>query len=80
MTEAPESLGLAAGFAASGMSPQELYLRQISVGGGSGSLEVEAYVLGLLVPDTYTHNVLAQAINEHFMDEGGDHPVAYLDE
>ena len=42
-------------------------------------MEVEAYVLGLLVSDPLTHNLIAQALNEHFIDQGDDHPVAYID-
>ena len=36
-------------------------LRQLSVGGDAGRLEVEAYVLGLLAADTFQHDLLAQA-------------------
>lgn len=61
----------------SGMTWDNLWLRQLSVGGAIGELEVEAYVLGLLEPDPYSHDVIAQAINEHFLDAGQDHPVAY---
>lgn len=76
-----ESLGvsLEGGMDLSGMSYGQLWMRQISVGGDLGQLEVEAYVLGVLRPDSYRHNVLAQAINEHFMEQGEDHPVAYDD-
>lgn len=70
-------LDLAAGMTRSGMSFYDLWLRQISVGGDAGVVEVEAYVLGLLSIDDHQHDVLAQAINEHFVDEGGDHPVGY---
>jgi hypothetical protein len=36
--------------------------------------------LGLLRPDTYQHNLIAQAINERFLDNGQDHPVSYQDQ
>jgi hypothetical protein len=75
----PHDLSLQDGAALSGMDPSELWLRQIAVGGTAGDLEVEAYVLGILQPDAHQHNIIAQAINEHFMDQGGDHPVAYDD-
>lgn len=73
------SLNLSDGVTASGMSLDELWLRQISVGGAAAEIEVEAYVLGLLRPSRYQHDVLAQAINEHFISRGHDHPVAYFD-
>lgn len=65
------------GLARSGMSFTELWLRQLGVGGTAGRLEVEAYVLGLLAADPYQHDVLAQAINEYFIERHQDHPVAY---
>lgn len=65
------------GMSRSGMTWDSLWLRQLSVGGAFGELEVEAYVLGLLEPDAYQHDVIAQAINEYFLDVGQDHPVAY---
>ena len=36
-------------------------------------------MLGLLVPDDYQHNLIAQALNEYFIELGQDHPVAYRD-
>jgi hypothetical protein len=38
---------------------------------------VEAYVLGLLSADSYQHNLIAQALNEHFIELGKNHPVGY---
>ena len=40
---------------------------------------VEAYTRGQPPPDSYQHNLIAQAINEHFYDLGEDHPVSYQD-
>ncbi|MEO7260426.1 MAG: hypothetical protein ABI047_04090 [Jatrophihabitantaceae bacterium] len=72
-------LSLQDGLDLSGMSVEELWLRQVSVGGSAGSLETEAYVLGLLIPDPHQYDVLAQALNEHFLELGQDHPVGYWD-
>jgi hypothetical protein len=80
MADASPQVSLEGGMDLSGMSYIELWMRQVSVGGDLDRLEVEAYVLGVLRPDSYRHNVLAQAINEHFIDQGADHPVAYDDE
>jgi hypothetical protein len=80
MTEGvPTGLSLFEGMSLSGMTYQELWLRQVSVGGIAGDLEVEAYVLGLLTPDRHQHDVLAQAINEFFLERGADHPVSYAE-
>jgi hypothetical protein len=40
---------------------------------------VSAFARGLLRPDSHQHNMIAQAINEHFTDQGEDHPVSYQD-
>lgn len=77
MADARAGLELRAGMAQSGMTYSELWLRQVAVGGVADELELEAYLLGLLTPDAYTHDVIAQAINEYFLDHGLDHPVSY---
>lgn len=79
MTARPGGPGLSLqdGMDLSGMSVNELWLRQVSVGGTAGSLETEAYVFGLLTADPYQHDVLAQALNEHFLDLGQAYPVGY---
>ncbi len=46
-------------------------------GGDASPLELEAYLLGFLVLDPHQHDVIAQALNEHFLDLGQDHPVPY---
>ena len=74
------SLTLAAGLDLSGMTFRQAWLEQVNIGGNLPQLEFEAYVLGLLAPDQYCHDLIAQAINEHFIDQGGDHPVAYYDD
>jgi len=61
----------------SGLSYQELWLRQVAVGGDADGIELEAYVLGLLRLDPHQHNLIAQALNEHFLDQGQDHPTPY---
>ena len=72
-------LSLRDGLDLSGMSVNELWLRQVAVGGTAGSLETEAYVFGLLAADPHQHDVLAQALNEHFLELGQAHPVGYWD-
>jgi hypothetical protein len=70
-------LSLLDGMTRSGMRFDELWLRQLGLGGDAGLLEVEAYVLGVLEVDRYQHDLLAQAINECFLERGENHPVAY---
>ena len=70
-------LKLKAGLARSGLTYHELWWRQVAVGGDAGPLELEAYLLGLLDLDPHQYDVIAQALNEHFLDLGQDHPVPY---
>jgi hypothetical protein len=77
MTDARASIDLYEGLTRSGLTFGELWLRQIAVGGVADELAVEAYLLGLLKPDAYMHDVLAQAINEYFLEHDLDHPVSY---
>jgi hypothetical protein len=72
-------LSLFEGLDRSGMDYEQVWLAQVGLGGTTGPVEIEAYILGLLRPDAYRHNLIAQAINEHFLDGGGNHPVAYID-
>jgi hypothetical protein len=71
------NLSLFDGLQRSGLSPAELWIRYYAVGGDAAELEVEAYALDLLVPDDYEHNLIAQALNEYFLDRDEDHPVRY---
>ena len=79
MTSTDSGMSLQDGMRLSGMSYRELWLRHIAVSGTIGELELEAYVLGLLVPDDYQHNLIAQALNEYFIELGQDLPVGYHD-
>jgi hypothetical protein len=80
MSTSGTGLSLFDGLQASGMTPGELWLQYYAVGGNSAELEVEACALGLLTPDAYEHDLIAQALNEHFISRGQDHPVRYQDD
>lgn len=60
-----------------GLSHGELWLRYFEIGGMSTAFELEALLLGALLPSDYDHDVIVHAINERFSELGGDHPVAY---
>jgi hypothetical protein len=76
---ADSGLTLYEGMQRAGMGFDEVWMRQLSVGGDAASIEVEAYILGLLRADAYQHNVIAQAINEYFIARGENHPVSYAE-
>jgi len=63
-----------------GLSHGELFLRYFELGGMSTALEVEAFLYGALVPSPHDHDVVAHAINERFVELGGNHPVPYADD
>jgi hypothetical protein len=67
------------GMMASRLTYKELWLLQLQIGGSLEQIEVEAYVLGMLLPDSYHHDLIAQALNEDFTEQGLNHPVAYSD-
>lgn len=71
-------LSLTDGFDLSGMTSDQVYVRYIAVGGVEDPLLVEAHLLGLIDPGSYEHDVVAQALNEHFIELGQDHVVGYV--
>jgi hypothetical protein len=62
------------------LSHGELWLRYFELGGMSTGLELEAFLLGALKPSIHDHDVIAHALNERFVELGGNHPVPYLED
>lgn len=62
-----------------GLSTAELWLRFFELGGMNTALEVEAILHGALRPTPHEHDVIVHALNERFVELGGD-PVAYAEE
>jgi hypothetical protein len=60
-----------------GLSHGELWLRYFELGGMSTGFELEAFVFGVLAPSDHDHDLIAHALNERFVELGGNHPVAY---
>jgi hypothetical protein len=77
MGSVQRGLSLFDGLQVSGLTAGELWVRYYAVGGDAGQVEVEAYALGLLHADAHEHNLIAQALNEYFLDRQEDHPVSY---
>lgn len=73
--------GLADGFALSGGDLAELWWRYMAVGGRADRNELHRRVRGEVVVDGREHNLIAQALNELFMDRQiPTFPVAYRSE
>jgi hypothetical protein len=60
-----------------GLHPIDVWLRYASLGGNASAADIERYIVRDSCPNDHEHNLLAQAINEAFLEQGGDHPVAY---
>ena len=63
-----------------GLSHDELWLRYFGLGGMSTEDQLEAFLYGALVPSLHDHDVVAHALNERFVELGGNHPVPYLED
>ncbi len=62
------------------LSFTELWLRYFELGGMSTALELEAFLYGALEPSVHDHDLVAHALNERFVELGGNHPVPYLED
>jgi hypothetical protein len=62
------------------LSHGELWLRYFELGGMSTALELEAFLYGALEPSPHDHDVIAHALNERFVELGGNHPVPYAED
>jgi len=63
-----------------GLSHGDLFLRYFELGGMSTALEVEAFLYEALEPSRHDRDLIAHALNERFVELGGNHPVPYADD
>lgn len=59
------------------LSRAELWLRYFELGGMSTALQLEAFLYGALLPSPHDHDVIAHALNERFVEMGGNDLVPY---
>jgi hypothetical protein len=59
------------------LSRSELWLRYFELGGMSTALQLEAILYGALLTSPHDYDVIAHALNERFVELGGNHPVPY---
>jgi hypothetical protein len=62
------------------LSHGELWLRYFELGGMSSGLQLEAFLYGALRPTRHDHDIIAHALNERFVELGGNHPVPYAED
>lgn len=60
-----------------GLSHDDLWLRYFELGGMSSAFQLEACLHGALQLSPQEHDVIVHAINERFVELGGNHPIPY---
>ena len=53
-------------------------MRYFELGGMSTALQLEAFLFGVLEPGAHDREIIAHALNERFVELGGNHPVPYV--
>lgn len=71
---------LEAGRVQAGMATIDVWVAYFALGGMESLAVVTAILSGTVVPSDSDYDLLAQALNERFMESGHDHPVPYHDE
>lgn len=62
-----------------GLSLNQLWMSYFTIGGKADRLEFDAFFHGVMRPDPFQYDMLAQAVNEQFMDRGDKERVPYAD-
>lgn len=74
------STALRAGLALSHLGVDDLWHACMGIGLNLDRAELEAVLDGRRRASNHEHDVIAQALNDHFLERGQDHPVAYSDD
>ena len=61
------------------LTREELWVQYVGLGGTATIDELALYLAGEGGLDRLEHNTLTQALNEAYIDLGGNHPVPYAD-
>lgn len=70
-------LSLADGFRLSTLTYPELWARYVALGGAGTIEHLRRHIESRDCPNDHEHNVIAQALNDSYLEQGRDHPVAY---
>lgn len=62
------------------MAAAEVWFAYFALGGMEPPKVIDSILEGTVAPTDRDYDLLAQALNERFMDRGTDHPVPYGDE
>ncbi|MGO4384206.1 hypothetical protein [Specibacter sp. RAF43] len=61
----------------SGMALRTLWFKYFALGGNMGELEIEAYIFGAHAMPALERDLMAHAMNEHYMEQGRPNRVSY---
>lgn len=70
-------LSLSDGLRLVGLSYPQLWARYVAIGGSGTVDDLKGRVDNDRCPDDHDHNVIAQVLNDIFIEQGRDHPVTY---
>lgn len=62
-----------------GVGLYDVWFGYIAVGGDASLRQVQWWLMGAAEPDDHDHDLLAQALNDRYVERGLNHPVAYAD-
>lgn len=62
-----------------GLTLHQLWLGYLAVGGDGSLVDVRGWLADAPVAPAGDHDLLAQALNEGFLDQGLNHPVPYTE-
>lgn len=62
-----------------GITLSELWVGYFAVGGNATVAEVDEWLAGESTPSPGDHDLVAQALNDRFLERGLNHPIAYSD-
>ena len=62
------------------MADSDVWLAYFAMGGIESPGTLRSFFDGTAAPSAEEYDLLAQVLNEKFMEDGGDHPVPYWDE
>jgi hypothetical protein len=70
------TLALQRGLRDTGWTISQLWIAVVGIGGGFHHRDIEDIAAGQRQATPAEHDFLASALNEYFVDHGGNHPVA----
>jgi hypothetical protein len=73
-------MALRAGLSLSDLDFDQLWASYVGLGGAMSHSELQAVLEGSRDISDHEHDTIAQALNDHFIVKGQNHPVSYSDD